>query len=175
LFRDPSGNVAVDPVEIPDNVLDEQARLGVARIAITNRNHTRDSRRLRERCGARVAIHAADAAHAASQGAIIDEELHVGGRIGPFVVLGAEGKSPGEIALHWPQRRILVVGDVCVGKPPGACALLPESVVDDPSALRKSLTRLAETVDFDVLLPGDGAPILTGGRAALEKLVATFQ
>ena len=90
-------------------------------------------------------------------------------------MLGAEGKSPGEVALHWPERRILVVGDACVGKPPGACALLPESVMDDPAALRRSLTRLARTVDFDVLLVGDGAPILTGARAALEKLVATFE
>src|SRR2546421_5780409 len=175
LFHHPSGNIAVDPVEIPDPVLGELARLGVARIAITNRNHTRDSRRLRERSAARVAIHPADAAHATAQGAAIDDELQVGERVGPFVVLGAEGKSPGEVALHWPQRRILVVGDACVGKPPGACALLPESVMDDPAALRKSLTRLAHTVDFDVLLVGDGAPILTGGRAALEKLVATFE
>ena len=174
LFRHPSGNVAVDPVEISDPVLDELAELGVARIAITNRNHTRDSRRLRERCAARVAIHPADAAHATTQGATIDEELQVGERIGPFVVLAAEGKSPGEVALHWPARRILVVGDACVGKPPGACALLPESVMDDPATLRRSLTRLARTVDFDVLLVGDGAPILTGARAALEKLVARF-
>ena len=56
LFHHPSGNIAVDPVEIPDPVLDELARIGVARIAITNRNHTRDSRRLRERSAARVAI-----------------------------------------------------------------------------------------------------------------------
>ena len=174
LFRDPAGNVAVDPVEIPDPVLDELAELGVARIAITNRNHTRDSSRLRERCAARLAIHPADAEYAKTQGASVDEELRVGARVGPFVVLGAAGKSPGEVALHWPQRRILVVGDVCVGKPPGACALLPESVMDDPATLRRSLTRLARTVDFDVLLFGDGAPILSGGRAALEELVATF-
>ena len=174
LFRDPSGNVAVDPVEMTDDLLDEVARLGVARIAITNRNHTRASGRLRERCAARVAIHPADVAHARVQGMTIDDELQVGERVGPFVVLGAAGKSPGEVALHWPERRLLVVGDACVGKPPGACALLPESVMDDPAALRKSLTRLARTVDFDVLLVGDGAPILTGGRAALEKLVATF-
>jgi glyoxylase-like metal-dependent hydrolase (beta-lactamase superfamily II) len=174
LFRDPSGNVAVDPVEMTDDLLDEVARLGVARIAITNRNHTRSSGRLRERTAARVAIHPADAAHAIAQGTIIDEDLRVGARIGPFLVLAAEGKSPGEIALHWPERRILVVGDLCVGKPPGSCALLPESVMDDPATLRTSLARLARTVDFDVLLPGDGAPILSGGRAAFDRLVATF-
>jgi hypothetical protein len=25
------------------------------------------------------------------------------------------GKSPGEIALHWPERKILLVGDALVG------------------------------------------------------------
>jgi hypothetical protein len=28
--------------------------------------------------------------------------------------------------------------------------------------------------DFDALLVGDGAPILRGGRGALERLVKTF-
>ena len=42
------------------------------------------------------------------------------------------------------------------------------------AALRQSLARLARTIDFDALLLGDGAPILAGGRAALERLVASF-
>jgi len=174
LFRDPSGNVAVDPVEMPDAVLEELARLGVARIILTNRNHTRQSSRLRERTGARVAIHPADAAHAQAQGAAIDDPIHEGDRVGPFIAVSARGKSPGEIALHWPARRILVIGDACVGKPPGECALLPEAVIDDPAALRASLARLADEIDFDTLLLGDGAPILTGARAALRRLVASF-
>jgi glyoxylase-like metal-dependent hydrolase (beta-lactamase superfamily II) len=174
LFRHPSGNLAVDPVEMPNGVLGELTAIGMSAILVTNRNHTRASRRLREATGARVAIHPADAAFARAQGASIDGELHVGERIGPFTVLSAAGKSPGEVALHWPERKILVVGDACVGKPPGECALLPESVIDDPTALRRSLVRLARTTDFDVLLVGDGAPIVRGGRAALERLVASF-
>lgn len=174
LFPHVSGNVAVDPVEMPPAVLEEIAALGVARIIITNRNHTRASGRLRERTGAPIEIHPADRAHATAQGVAIDREVSVGEAIGPFTVVGAEGKSPGEIALHWLERKILVVGDACVGKPPGECALLPESVMDDPGALRRSLVRLARSVDFDVLLPGDGATILSGGRAALERLVGTF-
>jgi glyoxylase-like metal-dependent hydrolase (beta-lactamase superfamily II) len=174
LFVDSTGNVAVDPVEMPPAILDEIARLGVARIAITNRNHTRASARLRARTGAPVAIHPADRAHAAAQGAVVDRELSVGERLGPFTVLGVDGKSPGEVALYWRERKLLVVGDACVGKPPGECALLPETVMDDPAALRRNLARLLRSVEFDVLLPGDGAAILTGGRAALERLVATF-
>ena len=64
LLRCPSGNVCVDPVEMSDAVLDAIAREGVSVIVLTNRNHTRASARVRERTGAPVAIHSADAAHA---------------------------------------------------------------------------------------------------------------
>ena len=64
-----------------------------------------------------------------------------------------------------------MIGDACVGKPPGECALLPDAAIDDKPALIESLRRLAK-LDFDSLLLGDGAPVLEGGRAALERLVA---
>ena len=174
LFRHPAGTVVVDPVEMPDEVLEELADIGITRILITNRNHARASQKLRERTGARVAIHPADARHAREQGTTIDDDLRLGEHAGPFTVVAADGKSPGEVAFHWPQRRILVVGDACVGKPPGACALLPDTVMDDPAALRRTLARLCRELDFDALLCGDGAPILAGGRAALQNLVKTF-
>jgi hypothetical protein len=61
-----------------------------------------------------------------------------------------------------------------VGHPPGKLGLLPEKVMDDPSALRRTLRRLSTEVDFDTLLVGDGVPILRGGREALAALVASF-
>jgi glyoxylase-like metal-dependent hydrolase (beta-lactamase superfamily II) len=97
--------------------------------------------------------------------------LHPGQGVGPLAVVAAQGKSPGEVALHWPERRILLVGDACVGNPPGQCALLPDKVIDDKTALIESLRRLSR-LDFDSLLVGDGAPVLEGGRAALERLLA---
>jgi glyoxylase-like metal-dependent hydrolase (beta-lactamase superfamily II) len=174
LVRHPGGNLCIDPVDMSDDVLDEIAAVGVSRILLTNRNHTRASAKVSRRTGAKVAIHPADAAHARAQGAVIDEELWTGEKIGPLVVVAADGKSAGEVAFHWPERKILIVGDACVGKPPGACALLVESVMDDPSRLRSSLRRIAEQVDFDVLLVGDGTPILQNARQALRTLVATF-
>ena len=88
-------------------------------------------------------------------------------------MVDAQGKSPGEVALHWPDRRILFVGDACVGKPPGECALLADAVIDDKRALIESLQRLA-MLEFDALLVGDGAPVLEGGRSALKRLVASL-
>jgi glyoxylase-like metal-dependent hydrolase (beta-lactamase superfamily II) len=172
--RYPGGNVVVDPVPAGDEVLAALAELGAARIVLTNRNHVRASATLRQRLGARVAIHPADRAYAESQGAVVDDELEVGDRVGPFVVLDASGKSPGEVALHWPERRLLIVGDACVGKPAGECALLGDKVIQDKARLEGSLARLAREVDCDALLLSDGAPIPEGGRAALERLVATF-
>jgi glyoxylase-like metal-dependent hydrolase (beta-lactamase superfamily II) len=151
-------------------VLDEIARAGVQRIALTNRNHFRASMKVKERTGAPIAIHVADAAFARERGTQIDEELRPGERVGPFTIVAAPGKSPGEVALHWPERRILLVGDACVGKPPGECALLPDAVIDDKPRLAASLRALA-ALDFDALLLADGAPILSGGRAALRRLV----
>jgi glyoxylase-like metal-dependent hydrolase (beta-lactamase superfamily II) len=171
--RYPGGNLCIDPVEPDAEVLAFLAREGVAHVVLTNRNHTRRAALVRERTGAPIAIHAADAAHARAQGTTIDAEVAAGDRIGPFVVVGVPGKSPGEIALHDPMRRLLVVGDAVIGNPPGRLSLLREQVMDDPARLRASVRALA-ALDVDVLLVGDGVPILAEAAARLRELVATF-
>jgi glyoxylase-like metal-dependent hydrolase (beta-lactamase superfamily II) len=172
-IRHAGGNLCIDPVEPSDEDLDELERQSVARILITNRNHSRAANKIRARTGARTTIHAADAPHARSEGAELDDELKVGDKVGPFTVVGAPGKSPGEVALHWPTRKILVVGDAVVGDPPGKCKLLPDKVVDDPPRLRETARGLL-VLDFDTLLVGDGVPILQFAKERLRELIATF-
>jgi glyoxylase-like metal-dependent hydrolase (beta-lactamase superfamily II) len=172
-IRHAGGNLCIDPVEPSDEDLDELERQSVARILITNRNHSRAANKIRARTGARTTIHAADAPHARSEGAELDDELKVGDQVGPFTVVGAPGKSPGEVALHWPTRKILVVGDAVVGDPPGKCKLLPDKVVDDPPRLRETARGLL-VLDFDTLLVGDGVPILQFAKERLRELIATF-
>ena len=169
----PGGNLCIDPVEPTEDVLEEIARYGVSRILLTNRNHSRAANRVRARTGARTAIHSADAPHAGRQGTELDGELNVGEKVGPFVVVPVPGKSPGEIALHWPERMILIVGDALVGAPPGRLKLLPEKVVDNPAALRQSVRGLL-SLEFDILLPGDGEPILKSAKERLRELVDSF-
>jgi glyoxylase-like metal-dependent hydrolase (beta-lactamase superfamily II) len=173
-IRHADGNLCVDPLEPSEEDLAEMARQGVARILITNRNHSRAANKIRARTGARTAIHPADAPHARSEGAELDDELRIGDKVGPFVVVGAPGKSPGEVVLHWPERKILVVGDALVGDPPGKCKLLPDKVVDDPPRFRESARGLL-ALDFDVLLVGDGVPILQSAKERLRELVQTFR
>jgi glyoxylase-like metal-dependent hydrolase (beta-lactamase superfamily II) len=173
LVLHPEGNLCIDPVEPGEQDLEELVRRGVSRILLTNRNHSRAANKIRARAGARTAMHPADAAHARGQGAELDDELRLGQKAGPFVVAGAAGKSPGEIALHWPDRKILVVGDAVIGHPPGRCGLLPEKVMDDPARLRESVEALL-VLDFDALLTGDGEPILKNAKARLQELIAKF-
>jgi glyoxylase-like metal-dependent hydrolase (beta-lactamase superfamily II) len=173
LVRHEGGNLCIDPVDPSEEVLDRLAKEGVARILITNRNHTRGANVVRERTGASVSIHPADAGYARDGGTAIDGELAVGQRVGAFGVVGVPGKSPGEIALHDPGLRLLIVGDAVIGNPPGRLSLLRERMMDDPARLRESVRRLLE-LDFDALLVGDGAPIRAGGRERLRELVASF-
>jgi glyoxylase-like metal-dependent hydrolase (beta-lactamase superfamily II) len=174
LVRRSDGNLAIDPVEPDAATLAELVREGVARIVLTNRNHFRAAAQLAAATGARVAVHPADAAFVRDKGVRVDDELVPGQQVGPFVIVAAAGKSPGEVALHWPDKRLLIVGDACVGNPPGRLSLLPDKVMDQPLLLRDSLRELAATLDFDTLLVGDGESIMSGARAALQQLVATF-
>jgi glyoxylase-like metal-dependent hydrolase (beta-lactamase superfamily II) len=173
LIRDPGGNLCIDPVEPGDGDLDAILREGVARVLLTNRNHVRSAELVRERTGASIAIHPADAAYARGQGATIADELNDGQHCGPFVVHAVPGKSPGEIVLHWPDRRLLVVGDALIGNPPGRLSLLPDKVMDDPAELRRSVRALA-ALELDVILVGDGASVLADAGARLRELVASF-
>ena len=173
LVRDPAGNLCIDPVEPTDAAMNELVRVGVSRILLTNRNHVRAANRIRERTGARCYIHPDDAAYAKKQGASIDGELHAGERIGPLEIISVSGKSPGEVALLWPARRCLIVGDAVIGDPPGHLKLLRESVMDDPPRLRRSVQKLL-TLDFDTILVGDGVSIVGDAKQRLQELVATF-
>ena len=173
LVRDPGGNICIDPVELAEDGLDAIAIEGVARILLTNRNHSRAANQVRGRAGARTAIHGNDAEHARNEGTKLDDRLEVGERIGPLEVIDAAGKSPGEMALFWRDRGILIVGDAVIGNPSGQCGLLPDRVKDDPAGLRRSVRKFLD-LDFDTLLVGDGESILEDAKARLEELVAAF-
>jgi len=173
LVRHSEGNLCIDPVPPSDDSLDDIARLGVASILLTNRNHSRAANVIRERTGARTLIHPDDAAHARSQGAAIDGDLSIGDKIGPLTIVAVPGKSPGEVALHWPEKKLLIVGDAVIGHPPGQSSLLREKVMDDPARLKHSVRKLLD-LEFDALLVGDGKSILHDAKSRLKELVDTF-
>src|SRR5881394_112946 len=75
LVHHPGGNVCIDPVEMPDEVLEELLREGLTRIVITNRNHFRAAQKLRERSSALIVVHPADTAFVRGQNVAVDGEI----------------------------------------------------------------------------------------------------
>ena len=176
LVRRPDGNLAIDPVE-PDRRRSRRprARRRRAHPRSPTATTTAPPRALRERTGARVAVHPADAAFVREKGVTVDDALAVGDRVGPFVVVAGPGKSPGEVALHWPDASASSSSATpASARRPGGLSLLPPAVIDAPDGCASRSRRLAAELDFDTLLVADGEPILRGGRAALQRLVATF-
>jgi glyoxylase-like metal-dependent hydrolase (beta-lactamase superfamily II) len=99
----------------------------------------------------------------------VDEVLRDGDVLpyaGGLRVVHAPGHTPGHIALHAPERGVLFVGDAIMN----ALGLrLPMSMSShDMDQARTSIPRLAG-LEYDIALPGHGAPIL--GRAS-EKVRA---
>jgi glyoxylase-like metal-dependent hydrolase (beta-lactamase superfamily II) len=164
--------VLVDPVPMSPEVEAAVERLGPpVEVLVTNRDHRRAAARARERWGARVLVPALDRPlmDLEADGALEDGALVAGGAL--RVVHLPDQKSPGEVALYWAARRLLVLGDALWGKPAGRLTMLPDAKYADPRAARAGLQRLA-ALDVEVLLVGDGAPILAGAGRVLRETLA---
>lgn len=165
------GNVLIDPVAMSESDLHQFDRLGgAALIVLTNADHEREAAFFRARTGASVVVHSDDA-----DALSVDVDRMV--EDGEEVVSGLEaihlrhGKSPGEIALYWPTRRLVLAGDLVVGAPLGRLSLLMNDKLADPPRaaleLRKILAR-----PFEAMLVGDGHSIMHGAR---EKLLECLE
>lgn len=163
----PGGALLIDPPSLDEASASELERLGrPTAVVVTNVHHLRAAAAARARFGARLLVPAADRAAIEAE---VDGTFGEGDRIGPLVALAlADQKSPGETALHWPERRLLILGDALWGKPAGELTLLPAAKYADVAAARAGLRRLLE-LDVEAVLMGDGTPILTGGAAALRR------
>lgn len=151
-------------------------------------DHTGNAGALRERTGAALCVHADDVPYVdgttpwmamrAPFGLLdrlasrayalkVDRVLRDGDEL-PFArglrVIHAPGHTPGHIALYSKERRALFTGDALMN----AWGLrLPLAISShDMGEARRTVGRLAQ-LNFDVALPGHGAPIV--GRAS-EKI-----
>ena len=165
------GNVLIDPVPMSESDLRQLDRLGgAALIVLTNADHEREAAFFRERNRAEVVVHSedADALSVSVERMVEDGEEIVPGLEGIHL---RYGKSPGELALYWPERKLLLAGDLVVGAPLGRVSLLmDEKLADPPRAaleLRKVLAR-----PFEALLVGDGHSIMHGAR---EEVLACLE
>jgi glyoxylase-like metal-dependent hydrolase (beta-lactamase superfamily II) len=172
IFSGPAGTVVVDPPTLSrdDEAYYEQLNLTPSLFVITNRNHVRALDWFLKRKPAPVAMHAEDAAQVDIE---VDRKLEDGDTlVGGLEVVHLPGKSPGEIGLHWRERRLLMLGDALIA-PFGALKLIPEAKLDDPAGLRRSLQKLRD-LDFDALLLADGDPIMSDARAQVHGFLSTL-
>ena len=164
--RLPEGVVLIDPAYADDATWSAIQNVGKPiSILLTNKDHERASAELRHRFKIPVYIHEAEAPLLAvapemtfGDGATLDGvfQVHRFRRL----------KSPGECAFFWKERRLLFIGDALTGHPAGQLGLVKKHV-DHPEVF-EDLKGLLE-LDFDAMLLGDGEPLLSGAKAALEK------
>jgi hypothetical protein len=164
-FHVPSGTL-LDPMEPPEGI---DAIPRPERIVLTNRHHYRHS----DRFGCPVLCHEAGL-HEFEGGPEV-EGFAFGDELAPGVTAQEVGVlTPEETAVHLAGEGggALAFADAVIRRGSGALAFVSDPLLgDDPAAikegLRAALRHLCDDVEFDALLMAHGAPIATGGRAAL--------
>lgn len=161
--------VVIDP---PEMTIDDKQDLsinGVKAVILTNRDHTREAMECRTLLNTKVWAPEGDAQE---MGSISVDRTFKDGDLLPAglkVVSIPNGKSPGEAALYLEQSGgIFILGDALIGKPAGELNLMPADKYADIKKAKEGLRRLLD-YSFEVVLVGDGKPILTGGKKAVEK------
>lgn len=165
--------VVVDPPPLCAWDREHLAALGgPSRVVVTNAHHLRGAVELAREAGVPLHAPAADRGlleQAAGPGGLGGVSWFADGDVvgGLHVVALADHKTPGEAALHWPARRLVVLGDALIGTPAGHLTLLPAAKFEDVARARAGLLRLLD-LDVEHVLVGDGEPALGNGAAALR-------
>ncbi|HZY99131.1 MAG TPA: cupin domain-containing protein [Candidatus Baltobacteraceae bacterium] len=155
LFEREGGCVAVDPLPLDDESIQHISKLGgVHTIVITNPDHERGARALRERFGARDAK------------VVAGEEAFAGAR----AIALPHGKTEDEIALYLDEHQAAVIGDALIGAPAGSLSLLPAEKLADRDRFVLTLRQLCG-LQLRTLLLCDGQPLFGGADAAIGALL----
>jgi glyoxylase-like metal-dependent hydrolase (beta-lactamase superfamily II) len=165
--RTKQGLVFIDPIPLAEEALNElTAGCQPAAIVLTNGNHERAARDLRERFQIPICAHR----EAAPGLGGVDRTLEDGEAfMDEFTVVDLPGASPGEIALHGAD--VIHVGDALIHLPPLGFEVLPDKYCSDPKQLRRSLGKLL-SFPFDALTFAHGLPMMTQARQRLSHLIS---
>jgi hypothetical protein len=171
---DERSRTLIDPM-LPDEGLGWFAEYGPPeRIVLANRHHLRHSARFVERFGCSVHCHESGLwdlydAPVKVQGFSFGDELAPGVVAQRVAAICSE-----EAAIHLAgETGALAVADGLLRDEDGQLAFMPDFLLgDDPEGVRRGLAdaylRIAETLDFDVLLLAHGDPLVGGAREALR-------
>lgn len=98
----------------------------------------------------------------------VDENLHDGDHVGPLTVMHAPGHTPGTLAFYWPQKHVLIAGDIVVTWPDPALGW-PQITLDNRQN-RDSVGKLCDMTSTEVLCVGHGDPLKQGGAHFMREL-----
>jgi hydroxyacylglutathione hydrolase len=99
---------------------------------------------------------------------IVDQALKEGDKVGPLSIISSPGHTPGCLSFYWPEKKALFVGDVMVTWPrveagwAGLTMDMRENV--------RSVGKLSDIGDIEIVGVGHGAPIAQGGIEVLRRL-----
>lgn len=163
--------VVIDP---PQMTIDDKQDLsidGAKAVILTNRDHIREAKECRLLLNTKVWAPEADAPE---MGSVTIDQTYKDGDLLPAglkAVSIPNGKSAGESALYLNQHGgIFILGDALVGTPDGTLKLLSPDKYTDVKKAKEGLRRLLD-YEFEIVLVGDGKPILSGGKKAVEAFL----
>lgn len=168
VVSDGKNTVLIDPALIDAGKLEWLSAFGpFDAIYLSNKDHERMAYDLRAQWKLPLGIHEFDEIHLKQRADFTfrdGQELLCGIR----TVHLQEQKSPGECAFYLPGKKMLIVGDALVGHPAGNLSMLPEAKYADVKKAQAGLRRLF-SVDFEILMVGDGEHVLENAYAKLEQ------
>ena len=89
--------------------------------------------------------------------------------LGGATVVHVPGHSPGAISLHFPLEGLLICGDA-IDHRRGRLGPPPKGFTIDMGQAIASIRRMAE-LEFDILCPGHGAPLVGGADERVRAMV----
>ena len=100
----------------------------------------------------------------------VDHYLKDGDHVGPLTVMHAPGHTPGTLAFYWPEKRVLIAGDIVCTWP--APALGWPQITLDNAQNRDSVGKLCDMTQAEILCVGHGDTVVQGGAQVMKDLVA---
>lgn len=99
---------------------------------------------------------------------LVDQSLKEAERVGPLTIVATPGHTPGCLSFYWPEKKALFVGDVIVTWPRVEAGWAGLTL--DMKQNVKSVGKLSDFGDIDIVGVGHGEPIAEGGIEVLKKL-----
>ncbi len=163
------GLILIDPLDPPEDLRRPE------HVLLTVFWHGRSTRHL---SASRIWASSRSAQPLRNRGVSVTDSFQAGGEL-PAGIKAFQTARASEVVYWLPEQRALAVGDVLLGagaKPHATddpLRLCPERWLGKATHadLRGSLRPLLE-LSVELVLPGHGAPVLSGGREELERVLA---